>query len=68
MEDDEGAEKIVEKAEFANIVGSEEMEHNISQILQKIEHFTDLVTIFKGIVIVVDQKGKIKYNEQKDCL
>ncbi|KAF3454527.1 hypothetical protein FNV43_RR04975 [Rhamnella rubrinervis] len=45
MEDYEGGEKIVEKAEFVtNIVGSEEMEHNISQILEKIEHFTDLVS------------------------
>ena len=44
---DEVESKTVEEEEFeANIVGSEEMELNISLILEKIENYTQRVAMF----------------------
>lgn len=50
MEEKEGdaaGSEIVEVEEFqTHIAGSEEMELNVSQILEKIERFTQLVLMF----------------------
>lgn len=71
MEDNEGGEKIIERAELmTNIVGSEEMELRISHIHEKIEHFTDMVLFWVVFLsYVVDQKGRGEnYIEQNYCL
>lgn len=58
MEENEGGGEIVEKDEFAmDITGSEEMELN--HILEKIEHFTELVTIHNDFVYVVEQRKSL---------
>lgn len=58
MEENEGGRKFVEKVEFATeIARSEEMDLN--HILEKIENFTELVTIHNDVVYVVDQKKSL---------
>ena len=48
-EGDEAESQIVEKEEFeTNVAGSEEMELNISHVLEKIEHFTQMVSLFSS--------------------
>ena len=44
---EEGTSELLEKAGMeTHVTGSEDMELNISHILEKIQHFTQLVTIF----------------------
>lgn len=48
------APEIVEKEETeTNIVGSEEMELNISHILEKIEHFTQMVPALNYVCCII---------------
>lgn len=74
IEEKEGHEadqEIVEKAEpETNIAGSEEMELNISHLLDKIEQFTQMVNIWKLVLLQVDVRlnGNVAAAKSDCCL